>query len=168
MPWFWAGVRPGLPPRSTRRSPASCLRSRNSATRSSRARPAGLAKLPADFLARRLVCIHPGVGNPVRQWPATSYAALIDLLAAEEDMHAILVGGGDEQAVPRQVLDAVVAKDRVISLVGSLKLDQLAAVMEACALFVGNNSGPKHIAATLGVPTLGIHSGVVDAAEWGR
>ena len=27
-----------------------------------------LAKLPADFLARRLVCVHPGVGNPVRQW----------------------------------------------------------------------------------------------------
>jgi ADP-heptose:LPS heptosyltransferase/GT2 family glycosyltransferase len=126
-----------------------------------------LARLPADFLARRLVCIHPGVGNPVRQWPASSYAALIDLLAAEEDMHAILVGGGDEQAVARDVLNAVVAKDRVISLVGSLKLDQLAAVMEACALFVGNNSGPKHIAASLGVPTLGIHSGVVDAAEWG-
>jgi hypothetical protein len=34
-------------------------------------------------------------------------------------------------------------------------------------LYVGNNSGPKHIAAALGVPTIGIHSGVVDAIEWG-
>ena len=37
----------------------------------------------------------------------------------------------------------------------------------ACALYLGNNSGPKHIAAALGVPTVGIHSGVVDATEWG-
>jgi ADP-heptose:LPS heptosyltransferase/GT2 family glycosyltransferase len=125
-----------------------------------------LARLPRDFLARRLVCVHPGVGNPVRQWPAASYAALIDLLAAEEDMHAILVGGPDEQDVARDVLAAVMAKDRVVSLVGSLKLDALSDVMQACALFVGNNSGPKHIAAALGVPALGIHSAVVDAGEW--
>jgi ADP-heptose:LPS heptosyltransferase/GT2 family glycosyltransferase len=125
-----------------------------------------LARLPADFLARRLVCVHPGVGNPVRQWPATSFAALIDLLAAEEDMHAILVGGPDEQDVAREVMAAVAAKDRVVSLVGSLKLDALSDVMQACALFVGNNSGPKHIAAALGVPSLGIHSAVVDAGEW--
>jgi ADP-heptose:LPS heptosyltransferase len=38
--------------------------------------------------------------------------------------------------------------------------------MRACKLFVGNNSGPKHLAASLGVPTIGIHSGVVDATEW--
>jgi ADP-heptose:LPS heptosyltransferase/GT2 family glycosyltransferase len=125
-----------------------------------------LARLPQDFLARRLVCVHPGVGNPVRQWPAASYAALIDLLAGEEDMHAILVGGPDEQDVAREVLAAVAAKDRVVSLVGSLELDALSDVLQACALFVGNNSGPKHIAAALGVPTLGIHSAVVDAGEW--
>jgi ADP-heptose:LPS heptosyltransferase/GT2 family glycosyltransferase len=125
-----------------------------------------LARLPRDFLARRLVCVHPGVGNPVRQWPAASYAALIDLLAAEEDMHAILIGGADEQAVAREVLAAVSAQDRVVSLVGAVKLAELPAVLEACALFVGNNSGPKHIAASLGVPVLGIHSAVVDATEW--
>ena len=33
-------------------------------------------------------------------------------------------------------------------------------------LLVGNNSGPHHIAAALGVPTIGIHSGVVDVREF--
>jgi ADP-heptose:LPS heptosyltransferase/GT2 family glycosyltransferase len=125
-----------------------------------------LARLPAEFLSRRLVCVHPGVGNPVRQWAPANFAALIDLLAAEEDMHAIIVGGGDEQDVAREVLAAVIARDRVVSLVGALKLGELSEVMSACALFVGNNSGPKHIAAALGLPVLGIHSGVVDAGEW--
>jgi hypothetical protein len=45
-------------------------------------------------------------------------------------------------------------------------LRELSALLSECALYVGNNSGPKHIAAALGVPTIGIHSGVVDAVEW--
>jgi hypothetical protein len=40
-------------------------------------------------------------------------------------------------------------------------------LLAACALFIGGNSGPKHIAAASGVPTIGIHSGVVDPGEWG-
>jgi ADP-heptose:LPS heptosyltransferase len=126
-----------------------------------------LAALPAGFLSRRLVCVHPGVGNAVRQWPAAHYAALIDLLTNEAGLNAVLIGGGEEAAVAEEVLRLVTAKDRVASLVGQVKLSALGEVMQACTLFVGNNSGPKHLAAQLGVPTLGIHSAVVDAVEWG-
>jgi ADP-heptose:LPS heptosyltransferase len=55
----------------------------------------------------------------------------------------------------------------VTSLIGRLKLNDLPLFIDCCTLFVGNNSGPKHIAAALGVPTIGIHSGVVDPREWG-
>jgi ADP-heptose:LPS heptosyltransferase/GT2 family glycosyltransferase len=129
-----------------------------------RAVPA-LARLPAAFLQRPLVCVHPGVGNPVRQWPASGYAGLIDLLAAE-GLNTVLVGGGDEQDIAAEVLSQVQAKGSVASLVGTVKLGELASVMQACVIFVGNNSGPKHLAASLGVPAIGIHSGVVDASEW--
>ncbi|MGH7052966.1 MAG: glycosyltransferase family 9 protein, partial [Stellaceae bacterium] len=46
-------------------------------------------------------------------------------------------------------------------------LENLPDLLRRCALFVGNNSGPHHLAAGLGVPTIGIHSGLVDAREWG-
>jgi ADP-heptose:LPS heptosyltransferase len=46
-------------------------------------------------------------------------------------------------------------------------LADLPAVLGRASLFVGNDSGPKHIAAALGVPTVGIHSGTVDVREWG-
>ncbi len=124
-----------------------------------------LAALPAAFLACRLVCIHPGVGNVVRQWPASSYAALVDLLAGA-GLHAVLVGAPEEAPVAEEVLRQVAAKGAAESLVGRVKLAQLAQVMRACALFVGNNSGPQHLAAAQGTPTIGIHSGVVDATEW--
>jgi hypothetical protein len=46
-------------------------------------------------------------------------------------------------------------------------LRDLPRLLAACVLFIGGNSGPKHIAAASGVPTIGIHSGVVDPGEWG-
>jgi ADP-heptose:LPS heptosyltransferase len=55
----------------------------------------------------------------------------------------------------------------VVSLVGKLPLAELPGLLTACSLFLGNNSGPHHIAAGLGVPTVGVHSGSVDVREWG-
>lgn len=65
------------------------------------------------------------------------------------------------------VLAEVVNRGNVTSLAGRTSLAELTGLLCACALYVGNNSGPKHIAAALGVPTIGIHSCVVDAAERG-
>jgi ADP-heptose:LPS heptosyltransferase/GT2 family glycosyltransferase len=128
-------------------------------------RPPALAALPETFTARPIVCMHPGVGNVVRQWPAAHYAGLIDLLALH-GAHVVLVGAPEEAAIAEAVLRQVTAVGAAESLVGKVRLAQLPDVMRACVLFVGNNSGPQHLAAALGLPTIGIHSGVVDAAEW--
>ena len=44
-----------------------------------------------------------------------------------------------------------------IRTVSGASLVELAAVIERCSLYVGNDSGPMHIAAALGVPTVGIY-----------
>jgi ADP-heptose:LPS heptosyltransferase/GT2 family glycosyltransferase len=119
------------------------------------------------LFARPVVAVHPGVGNVMRQWPVEHFAALIDLLVEQDAVNAVLIGGPEEAPLAAQVLDQVVHRSAVISLVGKTPLGELPALLSACALYVGNNSGPKHIAAALGVPTIGIHSGVVDAIEWG-
>jgi ADP-heptose:LPS heptosyltransferase len=78
-----------------------------------------------------------------------------------------MVGGPDEVAVAEKVLEDVLHKERVFMLVGKTSLRDLPKVLRACDLYVGNDSGPKHMAAAIGVPTIGIHSGSVDAGEWG-
>ncbi len=126
--------------------------------------------LPEDLralFARPVVAVHPAVGTVMRQWPAEHFAALIDLLVERNGVNAVLIGGRDEMAVGEAVLARVVHRDSVASAMGRTQLLDLPALLSACALYVGNNSGPKHIAAALGVPTIGIHSGVVDAIEWG-
>jgi ADP-heptose:LPS heptosyltransferase len=130
---------------------------------------------PPEFLAadaralftKPVVAVHPGVGNVMRQWPAEHFAALIDLLVEKNAVNAVLIGGPEEAELAGEVLGQVANRSAVVSLVGRTPLRDLPALLRACALYVGNNSGPKHIAAALGVPTIGIHSGVVDAIEWG-
>ena len=134
------------------------------------AREAAMAGLPDDARAlfdKPVVAIHPGVGTIMRQWPTGHFAALIDLLVERDGVNAVLIGGPDEADLAQDVLRACKNQHAVASLVGKTPLGDLPGLLGSCVLYVGNNSGPKHIAAALGVPTIGIHSGVVDAVEWG-
>jgi len=103
----------------------------------------------------------------MRQWPVKSYSQLMDLLIGLQSHTVAVIGGPDEAALAAEVIEGSESGKEVINLVGKLTMDELPYVLSRAALFVGNNSGPQHIAAGLGVPTLGIHSGVVDAREWG-
>jgi len=120
-----------------------------------------------QIFCKRVVCIHPASGSEMRQWPPEQFAELIDLIVANHDVHAIIVGGPDEMEIAQKVLEGVRQRSAVHCLVGKFKLAELPTVISQCALFIGNNSGPKHIAAALGVPTIGVHSGVIDSSEWG-
>ena len=134
------------------------------------AREAAMAGLPDDARAlfdKPVVAIHPGVGTIMRQWPTGHFAALIDLLVERDGLNAVLIGGPDEAELAQEVLLSCRNQHAVVSLVGKTPLGELPGLLGSCVLYVGNNSGPKHIAAALGVPTIGIHSGVVDAVEWG-
>jgi ADP-heptose:LPS heptosyltransferase len=129
--------------------------------------PGSLPAVPDALFQRRVVCIHAGAGNTMKLWPAAYFAELIDLLVARDGVNVALIGGAADQETVAAVFDKVQQPERVFSLVGSLRLHELPRFIGACALFVGNDSGPKHIAAGIGAPTLAIHSGQVDAHEWG-
>jgi ADP-heptose:LPS heptosyltransferase len=114
-----------------------------------------------------LVCVHPAAGFAIKQWPVAGFAGVIDRLIAEYDARVVLIGAPGEEGVAEAVRDLVRQPQRVRSLTGTLPLSRLPGFLAECALFVGNDSGPKHIAAGLGVPTVGVHGGTVDVREWG-
>ncbi|MGH7099550.1 MAG: glycosyltransferase family 9 protein [Stellaceae bacterium] len=119
------------------------------------------------LFARPVVAIHPGAGAAARQWPPEHFAALIDLLAGREAVNLALIGGSEDREKAARIIGAVQHRQAVFDLTGRVGLTQLPGLLQRCALFVGNNSGPHHLAAALGIPTIGIHSGVEDAREWG-
>ena len=127
----------------------------------------GLAELlGVSTLDKPVVCVHPAAGNPLRMWPPEHFAELIDLILLEYDVTPVLIGGEADRKPIDSVLAALRSPDAVQSLVGRIPLRSLPLFLSQCALMIGNNSGPQHLAAGLGVPTVGIYSGVVDAREW--
>jgi ADP-heptose:LPS heptosyltransferase/GT2 family glycosyltransferase len=132
------------------------------------AEPLGSASLELlGDLDRPLVCVHPAAGDEIRRWPASHFAELIDLLVERDGVQVAIIGVAGDGEIATQVLQTVRHHNRVSNLTGKLEFSDLVALLSASALFVGNNSGPKHLAAGLGVPTVGIHSGNVDPREWG-
>lgn len=119
------------------------------------------------LFSKPVVCIHPAAGSPLRQWPAEHFAALIDRLVEADRVNIALIGAADERDIEKSILRQVQHRRSVRSMFGVLELAELPGFIARCTLFVGNNSGPQHLASALGIPTLGIHSGVVDATEWG-
>jgi len=106
------------------------------------------------------VVVHPGAGGPGKQWPG--YAALVRRL--ERAGLPVVVSGGpaDRDVVAALVVHARLAETQVAP---DLTLRRLAALLHAARGFVGNDSGPSHLAAAVGTPTLALF-GPTDAALW--
>jgi hypothetical protein len=87
--------------------------------------------------------------RPFRSWPLVHYQTLLTLLRERSSL-PILVDtvGSDETAVP----DSCVRLE-------SLDILTAAAVIERARLYIGPDTGPTHVAAALGVPTIAIHLG---------
>jgi len=64
------------------------------------------------------------------------------------------------------IVDKIRNREKVISLAGEFSLDEFMSAVRHCHLFVGNDSGPCHMASIAGVPTLTIFSGKVSPYEW--
>jgi len=125
-----------------------------------------LAEFPGLF-AQDYVVVHPASGTPLRQWPAEHFARLIDLLVEQDGVQVALVGGPDERSIADEVLAQVKQTGAVFDLVGRSRLSEVPRILQGAVLFVGNNSGPSHIAAGVGTPTVSVHSALVSSEEWG-
>ncbi len=143
---------------------------RHEATLRLPARRRRLAWLPAAhrrLLTKPLLCLHPAAGNALRHWPLPHFATLIRLLLADWDIHVALIGSPAEAASGRELCTLLNDHPSVFDLLSHVPLPRLPELLAHTVLFVGNNSGPQHLAAAFGLPTLCIHGGVVDVNEWG-
>ncbi len=113
---------------------------------------------------RPLVLMHPGARYWFKVWPAERFAELADLLADTYGCR-VLVGGAENDKAVAETIRAR-ARSAPTVLAGRTTLLQFAALLKRCVLFVGNDNGPLHMAAALGVPVIGLF-GPSDPAIWG-
>jgi heptosyltransferase-2 len=128
--------------------------------------PAGLAEWAGRWLSDRfagpegIAAIHPGSGGERKCWPADRFARLIKHL----DGPAILIEGPADREACRRVEACLPAGTPPLK-VGSMSVEEVAALLARCRLYVGNDSGLTHLAAAVGAETVAVF-GPTDPAVW--
>ncbi len=98
-----------------------------------------------------------------RRWGVDKYTELVKLVLSRHKLRVVLVGGPEDRREGQEIVAAAGGKE-VVNLAGKATLRQSATIISRSKLFVGNDSGPAHIAAAVGVPLI-VLSGADDPAE---
>jgi ADP-heptose:LPS heptosyltransferase len=100
------------------------------------------------------VVLHPGANDARRRWPAASFGAIGDALA-DHGLQPVITGSSAEARLAQAVSDALRHPAR--NLAGKTSLSALAGILAGARIVVSNDSGPLHLAAAVGAPTVGIY-----------
>lgn len=100
-----------------------------------------------------VIAIHPGARQDYIRWPKEGFAKVADRLIKDHGVKVILIGSESERGLVEAV--ASLMEEKPVFAVG-LSLTGLVSVIKRCALFIGNSTGPMHIAAGSGVPVVAI------------
>ncbi|MBD3379395.1 MAG: hypothetical protein GF408_02920 [Candidatus Omnitrophica bacterium] len=102
-----------------------------------------------------LIGFHPGSSDPDKLWPQSKYASLAIRLCEELGSRAVFLGGPGEKTFPDEGL-SLTQECRMTDLAGKTSLRQLTAVLREVDVFVGNDSGPMHMAAAAGCAVVAV------------
>lgn len=99
----------------------------------------------------RYAVLHPFASNPAKTWPAERFLAL----AAGLQEEPVFLAGPEDDAAP-------FGRFRVLR---NAPLAEVKSLMAGAQLFIGNDSGPAHIAAAFGIPVV-VLFGASDPVTW--
>jgi ADP-heptose:LPS heptosyltransferase len=125
-------------------------------------------KFSRDYLARsglkeneRILAIHPGSGNPAKNWSPSHFAGIADWAVGRA--RVLLISGPAKDGV-QEVRGNL--KRAAPLIAENLSLLQIAAILRRCTAYLGNDSGITHLASSLGLPTVALF-GPTDPEVWG-
>lgn len=105
----------------------------------------------------RMVGFHWEAGTSAKTWPRENVNAFFtEFQQAFAGAKLVLLGGPSQERGPKRAID----------LRGKTSVRELALTAKRLSAFVGVDSGPAHLAAALGVPTVFLYSGTNSFEEW--
>jgi ADP-heptose:LPS heptosyltransferase len=109
---------------------------------------------------RTYAVIHPGSVMSTKRWEADRFAAVARSLAGR-GLTIVVTSGPGEESSAGEVATGIAGS---VILLG-LTIPQLAELIRGATLYLGNDSGPMHLAAAVGTPTIAVW-GSSDSRRW--
>ncbi|MCG9131252.1 lipopolysaccharide heptosyltransferase II [Candidatus Poribacteria bacterium] len=101
----------------------------------------------------RLIVLNLGTTWRTKQWNIANFAAVIEQIThLAPDVRIVLTGSSNELAL----VEALPTSLPIINLIGKTSILQLGALLERCEVCLTCDSGPMHIAAAVGTPTVAL------------
>ena len=104
-------------------------------------------------LSAPVVALSPVARHAFKQWGTENWAHVADELARQGAQ--ILVTHGPGEAEQARAVAAAMRHPPVVNH-GATTIHELGALYERCTLWLGNDGGPKHVAAAVKTPTLAV------------
>lgn len=109
------------------------------------------------------ILIHPGSGSATKNWPVACYVELAERLTQAGESVRFLIGEVERERFAAADLAALRTAAPVFE---PADLPGLKKQIAAATTFVGNDSGPTHLASVLGVPTLALFGPASSVEQW--
>ncbi len=126
----------------------------------------GRALLPLEWEGGLRVAMMVGSSVPGRRWPEDRFAEVAHWLITELGARIVLIGAKGEMDWARTVEEICGESSSVVNLTGQTSLMETMGVVDSCEMYVGNDTGPMHIAAALGLSILEISCHPATGSEW--
>ena len=110
--------------------------------------------------AGEAIVLQPGAGSPAKVWPGF---AMLARRLREDGLPLVALAGPADHAAVRALLEAGAVGEEAVAR--DWPLPEIAALLGLARATVGNDSGPTHLAAVVGCPTVAIF-GPTDPAVW--
>jgi len=109
--------------------------------------------------AHEVAILNPGAGWKTKRWPRAHFVTAAERLWNEAKLKPLVVWGPKEEALRDAIVEALQEKNIDARAAPATGLRDLAALVREAALFIGGDTGPTHLAAMQGVPTVGVFGG---------
>jgi ADP-heptose:LPS heptosyltransferase len=143
----WAGV--PIP-----EQPRLALETSSGAVTSVRAKLVAAGHPGAQLISSRFAIVAPGAAFESKRWSSRGFSSVIDHLSSRWGLESIIVAGPGQERIAKEVADSTSSNPRVLSEISLAELKAIIGVFGQ--IFVGNDSGPMHIAAALGCPVVAV------------
>jgi ADP-heptose:LPS heptosyltransferase len=111
-----------------------------------------------------MVAVSPGATFIHKAWPLDRYVHFCEELTERYDCRLLVVGIDADRPLGEALRAAI--GDRCLDMTGETSITQLAALLEHCRLFVGNDGGVAHLASAVGCPAVTITSALDFPGMW--